>query len=73
MCVPVHFLCIFDVFYCVPVQFCAGKMQSVLRFFLQPERTGPASTDGNSDIDNHRTYFLCILDAEKKATETHVV
>ncbi|CAI9616944.1 unnamed protein product, partial [Staurois parvus] len=39
------------------------KMQPVL-FFLQPKRTGTASTDVN--YDNHITYFLCILDAEKK-------
>ncbi|CAI9578722.1 unnamed protein product, partial [Staurois parvus] len=35
-------------------------------FFLQPERTGIASTDVNYDIDNHITYFLCVLDGEKK-------
>ncbi|CAI9610017.1 unnamed protein product [Staurois parvus] len=48
-------------------------MQPVLLFFLQQERTGIARTGVNYDIDNHITYFLCILDAEKKATETHVV
>ncbi|CAI9575760.1 unnamed protein product, partial [Staurois parvus] len=55
----------------VPVQVCAGKMQPVLLFFLKPKHT--ASTDVNYDIDNHITYFLCVLDAEKKATEAHVV
>ncbi|CAI9585132.1 unnamed protein product [Staurois parvus] len=42
------------------------KMQPVLLFFLQPERTGTASTDVNYDPDNHITYFLCVLEAEKK-------
>ncbi|CAI9552830.1 unnamed protein product [Staurois parvus] len=45
-------------------------MQHVLLFSLQLERAGTASTDVNYDIDNHITYFLYILDAEKKATET---
>ncbi|CAI9558842.1 unnamed protein product [Staurois parvus] len=64
----VHFgalQCVFDAFYHVTVQFCVVKMQPFLLFFLHPERTGTASTDVNYDIDNHITYFLCILDAEK--------
>ncbi|CAI9588883.1 unnamed protein product [Staurois parvus] len=66
MCIPVHFWSVPVGFLCVPVQFCAEKMQHVLLFFLQLERTGTASTDVNYNIDNHITYFLCILDAEKK-------
>ncbi|CAI9563039.1 unnamed protein product [Staurois parvus] len=73
MCIPVRFLVCSSAFWCVPVQFCAEKMQHVLLFFLQLEHTGTASTDVNYDLDNHITYFLCSLDAEKKATETHVV
>ncbi|CAI9601306.1 unnamed protein product, partial [Staurois parvus] len=53
----------------VPLQFCAGKMQPALLFFLHLERTGTASTDVNYEIDNHITYFLCVLDADKKQLE----
>ncbi|CAI9540491.1 unnamed protein product [Staurois parvus] len=41
------------------------KKCSFYFFFLLPELTGTASTDVNYDIDNHITYSLCILDAEK--------
>ncbi|CAI9582611.1 unnamed protein product [Staurois parvus] len=72
MCIPVCFCCVLVHSSAFRTVLCRKNAGCSTFFSLQLERTGTASTFMKYDTDNHITYFLCILDAEKKHTETHV-